>query len=280
MRPPAPDENARRCGHSLDADRSDLGHGVAVVADPLERERACLGRRGGKSDQGIRGHRGMEIDAIDLDAVVGAGEPPDDIARNHLAQLRAAETGLHCVRGECLDLDDLAALRLRGQGDDRPCHQISPSSRQAESVTTTSALSDQNEPSLIWAMAVTVCVSARRTRVARLARPARGPRWTLTTSGSGFFSVSTWIALTWSAGVIGLSTATESGTALPLSMSGGSWSFTRPRRTCASPTILRSASWKAALRFATRLGSTWAFTAAGTATDAAVRTRNSRRVII
>src|SRR5882672_2480112 len=257
--------NARRCEGSLDADRGDLGHGVAVVADPLERKRAALGRHRGERDQGIRGHRGMQIDATDLGAVVGAGEAPDDIARDQFAELRAAKPRL---------------LRLRGQGDDRARHQISPSSRQAESVTTTSALSDQNEPSLIWAIAVTVCVSARRTRVARLARPARGPRWTLTTSGSGFFSVSTWIALTWSAGVIGLSTATESGTALPLSMSGGSWSFTRPRRTCASPTILRSASWKAALRFATRLGSTWAFTAAGTATDAAVRTRNSRRVII
>src|SRR5438445_1057916 len=100
MRPPAPDENARRCGHSLEADRNVLGHRVAVVADPLERERACLGRGGGKSDQGIRGHRGMQIDAIDFDAVVGAGEPPDDVARDQLAQLRAAETGLHCVRGE------------------------------------------------------------------------------------------------------------------------------------------------------------------------------------
>ena len=45
-------------------------------------------------------------------------------------------------------------------------------------------------------------------RVATLARPARGPSWTLTTFGCGFFSLKTWIALTWSAAVIGLSTAT------------------------------------------------------------------------
>src|SRR5437867_1129025 len=242
MRPPAPDENARRCGHSLDADRSDLDHGVAVVADPLERERACLGRGGGKGDQGIRGHRGMQIDAIDLDAVVATGKPPDDVARDQLAQLRAAETGLHCVRGERLDLDDLAALRLRGNVDDRPCHQISPSSRQAESVTTTSALSDQNVPSESSAIATTVCVSARRTRVDMPARPARDPRWTLTTSGSGFLWVRTWIALTWSAAVIGLSTATESGTELPLSIKGGTCSSTLPARTGAPPTTFPSAS--------------------------------------
>src|SRR5258708_26924243 len=106
----------------------------------------------------------MEIDAIDLDAVVGAGEPPDDVARDQLAQLRAAETGLHCVRGERLDLDDLAALRLGGQGDDSARHQISPSSRHAESVTTTSALSDQTFPSPGSAIATTGCLSPCPTR--------------------------------------------------------------------------------------------------------------------
>ena len=75
-----------------------------------------------------------------------------------------------------------------------------------------------------------------------LARPERGPRRTLTTFGCGFFSVKTWIAFTWSAGVIGLSTTTASGTALPLSMSGGTSSFTFPGRTRASPTTFCSAA--------------------------------------
>src|SRR5262249_1247494 len=265
---------------SLDLDRRDLGHGIAVVAVPPELERAALGRDGGEGDQRIRGDRGMQVDAAHLDTVVGAGEGADDVARDDLAVLRAPEAGLHRVLSERLDLDDLAALRARRHGDYGARHQISPSSRQAESVTTTSAASDQKEPSLIWAIAVTVWVSARRTRVAKLARPARGPRAMPTTSGSGSFSVSTWIAFTWSASVIGLSTATESGTELPLSMSGGSVSFTRPCVTFASPTICLRAAWNAALRFATRLGSTCAFAVAGSAADAAATIRNSRRVVI
>ena len=43
-------------------------------------------------------------------------------------------------------------------------------------VTITSALADQNVPSLSSATATSVCVVASRMRVATLARPARGPR--------------------------------------------------------------------------------------------------------
>jgi len=53
----------------------------------------------------------------------------------------------------------------------------------------TSISSDQNEPSLIWAMAMTFCESASRMRLENVARPARGPSWTLITLGCGFFSV-------------------------------------------------------------------------------------------
>ena len=90
--------------------------------------------------------------------------------------LRAAEAGLHGVPGERADLDHLAALRARRHvDDDARHHQISPSSRQADSVTTTSTLSDQNEPSLICAIAITVPVSAMRARVASCARPGARP---------------------------------------------------------------------------------------------------------
>src|SRR5256885_1840045 len=104
------------------------------------------------------------------------------------------------------------------------------------------ALSDQNEPSLSSQIAVTFWESASRMRVATLARPARGPRWKLTTLGWGFFSVKTCTALTCWASVIGLSTVTVSGTALPFSMSGGRSSFTLPGVTRADPTTLRMAS--------------------------------------
>src|SRR5205823_7270097 len=104
------------------------------------------------------------------------------------------------------------------------------------------ALSDQNEPSLSSQIATTFCESASRMRVATFARPARGPRWKLATLGWGFFSVKTCTALTCWASVIGLSTVTVSGTALPFSISGGRSSFTLPGLTRAPPTTLRMAS--------------------------------------
>src|ERR1035438_10213124 len=70
------------------------------------------------------------------------------------------------------------------------------SSTQAAMVTITSAVADQNVPSLISAMAITVWVSARRKRVEIFALPARGPRWTEMTLGCGFFSLKTWMVLT------------------------------------------------------------------------------------
>ena len=89
-------------------------------------------------------------------------------------------------------------------------------------------------------------------RVDTLARPARGPSRKLSTFGCGFFSVKTWIAFTWSAGVIGLSTLTASGTALPFSDSGGRSSFTCPALTRDEPTTARMASCIAARRRARR----------------------------
>src|SRR5688572_25424377 len=138
----------------------------------------------------------MQLGAIDLDAVIAAHEEGDDVSRDQLAALGAAKAGLHGVAGERFDLDDLAAPGLRGHCDYGARHQMSPSSRQADSVTITFTLPDQKEPSLICATASTVPLSAMRARVVRTARPARGPRWTLATFGCGFFSVKTWIAFT------------------------------------------------------------------------------------
>src|SRR5262245_9035520 len=236
-----------RCGGaSRDGDLGRLGQGEALVAGPLELEAAARGRNRGEHEQRVRRDRGMEIGAEDFLAVVGAGEAVDDVARDHFPELRAAEAGLHGVLDQRADLDDLAALRGGRDVDDRARHQISASSRQAESVTTTCALSDQYEPSLICATASTVPVSASRTRVATRARPERGVKCAVRMFGSGLRSAKTWIALTWLAAVIGLSTTTDSGMELPLSIRGGTSSLTRPGRTCAVPMTWRTASCMAA----------------------------------
>src|SRR6202007_2502533 len=104
--------------------------------------------------------------------------------------------GLHYVRDQRLDLDDLAFLGVCRDMDKGAGHQGFGSSPQAASVTVTSVSSDQNEPSDSSAIAVTVCESASRMRVEKLARPARGPSLTLITFGCGFFSLKMWIALT------------------------------------------------------------------------------------
>src|SRR5262249_40593270 len=129
----------------------------------------------------IGGHRRVQLGAEHFDAVVGADELRDDVARDQLPRLRAPEPGFHDVAGERADLDHLAALCALRRVDDHAGHQINPSSRQAESVTTTDTLSDQKLPSESCAIAITLPVSAMRARVATLARPARGPRNALTT---------------------------------------------------------------------------------------------------
>src|SRR5687768_7263562 len=134
-----------------------------------------------EGDERIRRDRGVQIGAQDLDAVVGADERADDVARNELAELRAAKAGLHRVPGEGADLDHFAFLCFGRNVDHDARHQMSPSSRQADSVTMTRTLSDQNEPSLICAIAVTAPVSAIRARVATRALPARGPRCAVST---------------------------------------------------------------------------------------------------
>src|SRR5262249_34845102 len=71
---------------------------------------------------------------------------------------------------------------------------------------------------------------------------ARGPSAALMTKGCGFFSVKTWMAFTWSAGVMGLSTVTVQGTVLPFSTRGGMSSLTLPSLIRASPTTVATAA--------------------------------------
>ena len=62
-------------------------------------------------------------------------------------------------------------------------------------------------------------------------RPLRGPSRAVNTSRCGLRSLNRASATTWSAAVIGLSTLTVTGTALPLSTSWATSSVTRPSRT-------------------------------------------------
>src|SRR5476651_453620 len=138
------------------------------------------------------------------------------------------------MQDQRLDLDGTALLRLLGRADQNVGHQFT-SSMQAAMVTITSALALQNSPLLISAMPTIFCVSASLMRVPTTALPLRGPSDALNTCGCGFFSLKTWIAFTWSASVIGLSTDTVSGTVLPFSISGGMSSLMRPGRSTAPP---------------------------------------------
>src|SRR5262245_34963203 len=218
----------------FDGDGRGFRRRKPVVPAPFELELAALGRDRRERQEGVGGDRREQLGAENLLSVIGADEQIDDVARQHIAGAVGAVAGLHHMGDQRLDLDDVAALGLGRNVDERAGHGQIPS-RQAASVTTTSASSDQNEPSLSSATAITFCESASRMRVEMLALPARGPRWTLTTFGCGFFSLKTWIALTWSAAVIGLSTETVSGTVLPFSISGARSSVTLPLRRGASP---------------------------------------------
>src|SRR5262249_32583905 len=137
----------------------------------------------------IGGDRRMKVGAEDFRPVLRAHEAAGDVTRDGGGGPASAISGLPRGGDQGLDLGDFTPTGALWGVVERGGHPAA--SRQAASVTTTSARSDQNEPSESSQIAITVCVSARRIRVETLARPARGPRWKLTTSGCGFFSVKT-----------------------------------------------------------------------------------------
>src|SRR5580704_244242 len=206
----------------------------ALVAGPAQADGAALRRDREERHEGIGGDRRRHLHAEDLRAVPGRCEALDDVARNDAAVGAGPEAGLHRMQDQRLDLDDLARFGGLGRIDEDVGHVTS--STQAARVTITSAEALQNSPELVSAMATIFCESASLMRVAITALPFCGPSRALKTCGCGFFSLKTWIALTWSAGVIGLSTDTVSGTTLPFSTSGGRSSFTLPSRIVPAPT--------------------------------------------
>ena len=140
-----------------------------------------------------------------------------------------AEAGLHRVRDQRLDRDDLAALGLGRNVDEGAGHQIR-SSRQAPSVMMTSARSDQNEPSDSSAIAMTVCVSASRMRVRDAGAAGARPEVDADHVGLRVLLVEDVDRLD----VVGRASSgcrpsTAHGTVLPFSTSGGMSSLTLPR---------------------------------------------------
>ena len=176
-------------------DRGRRGLGETLVAGPFEIELAALGRDREEGDERVGGDSpGTGRRGKSRRRCSGRLKLRDDVARDHLAVGGMAVAGLHDMRHQRLDLDDLAALGRRRNVDQGGGHQIT-SSVQAASVTTTS---DRGRPERAVgqpAMATIFWLSARRTRVETCARPARGPRWKLPIFGCGFFSLKTWMLL-------------------------------------------------------------------------------------
>src|SRR5215471_11012138 len=90
------------------------------------------------------------------------------------------------VGDQSLDLNDLTPLGGGWHLDQSARHQ-GRSSTQAASVTITSAVPLQKDPSLVSAMAMSCCESFSLIRVDNVALPARGPSLTEITCGCGFF---------------------------------------------------------------------------------------------
>src|SRR5262249_8767882 len=126
-----------------------------IVARPLELELAAGNRDRKERDERIGSDRGRKVGAEDLLAVIGANKELDYVAQLNFTRAIRTITGLHRVRDQRLDLDHLAAPCACRQIDKHTRHFQSPST-QAARVTITSASSDQNEPSLISAIAITI----------------------------------------------------------------------------------------------------------------------------
>ena len=92
------------------------------------------------------------------------------------------------------------------------------------------------------AAATTFCEVARRMRVLTRATPLAGPRRNSATSGSGLRPVNSAMATTWSAALMGLSTCTVTGTALPFSTNSGMSTCTPPSTGTADPANRASAA--------------------------------------
>ena len=90
-------------------------------------------------------------------------------------------------------------------------------------------------------MPMTSWVRASRMRLATVALPDSGEKRKTATPGCGLAVASTWIALTWSFSVIGLSTEMVKGTVLPFSAISGRSITSLPSMGLASPSTFLTA---------------------------------------
>ena len=79
---PAHTRHARRGSGSFDGDRRRGCLREAVIAGPIEFQRAALGRDREERDERVGGDRRIELGAENLLAVIGADEIRDDVARD------------------------------------------------------------------------------------------------------------------------------------------------------------------------------------------------------
>src|SRR5262245_42620186 len=96
-----------------------FGHLEAVVAGPVERPRAALGRDRVEGEERIGGDRREQLRREDLLAVILARERRDDVARNVTPVGAVAKAALHHVADQRLDPDDLAAFGALRKIDQR-----------------------------------------------------------------------------------------------------------------------------------------------------------------
>src|SRR5262249_922892 len=159
----------------FDRNVDGLGRRKAVVAGPFEAQRAAFACNGEKGQERIGGDGRKKLGAKNLLSIIFADELGGDIARNRLAGAVGGKARVLGMGDQSVEMEEWGGGGGGGRSDEGARHAQLPS-RHAASVTTTSTSSAQNEPSLICATATTFCVSARRMRVEKLARPARGPR--------------------------------------------------------------------------------------------------------
>src|SRR5215831_17487048 len=107
---------------SLDRDLRRGGLDLAVVVGPTELQRPALRRHREEGDERVRRDGLMQVGAEDFGAVIRAHEQINDIARDRGTGFVAPISGFHDMRDQRLDLDDLAALCLGRNVDERAGH--------------------------------------------------------------------------------------------------------------------------------------------------------------
>src|SRR5450755_76763 len=135
------------------------------IVDPLEVQRSGFARGHKKAQVRIGRDARAHAHREHGDSVIAAGEIPDHVARDRLAAVVGAVSGLHRVADRNADLDRFALAGRGGQVDAGVGHGMRSSaaqlpSRQAAMVTMTSLTAAKSAPSLMTATATTCWLPA------------------------------------------------------------------------------------------------------------------------